>query len=115
MGSDKEDLARWADLVLDGKPINIDQTIRQQAARIAELEEANALLVRAVIGADDAKQRLRSCPKSDGGPGGQTIDACLARVRHHNVPLAIFDGYETAMAEVLANPIAAAAVREVAR
>ena len=40
MGSDKEDLRRWANLVRDGKSINIDQTIRQQAARIAELEDA---------------------------------------------------------------------------
>ncbi len=44
MGSDKEDLARWADLVLDGKPINIDQTIRQQAATIADLREAVRVL-----------------------------------------------------------------------
>jgi hypothetical protein len=60
MGSDKEDLQRWADLVLDGKPININQTIRQQAARIAELEEAvEAARREGVTGAHDDNNRAR--------------------------------------------------------
>jgi hypothetical protein len=48
MGSDKEDLQRWADLVLDGKPINIDQTLRHQAATIADLRESVRVLAASV-------------------------------------------------------------------
>jgi hypothetical protein len=59
MGSDKEDLARWADLVLDGKPINIDQTLRQQAETIADLREAvRVLAARATLGIMCAEPNL---------------------------------------------------------
>jgi hypothetical protein len=84
MGSDKEDLARWADLVLDGKPINIDQTIRQQAARIADLEEAVLVLAVGIAPLVDA---------TDGD------DICLT-----------WDGAQN-VRNAMANPIAAEAVR----
>lgn len=155
MGSDKENLARWADLVLDGKPINIDQTIRQQAARIAaleatithlrevaseqhaweemaercrlplkpeaaekcvgELREAVKVLAAASMGAEDAKWRMRECQKSIAGACGQTVQECFAAMRYHNVPSSIFDRYDEAMQAAMANPIAAAAVREAGR
>lgn len=112
MGSDKEDLARWADLVLDGKPINIDQTIRNQAAHITALEEAVRVLVLAAFAASEAKNELAECPKNDGRAGGQTVQECRSRVRHHNVPLAIFDRFDAAIVDVMNNPIAAEAVRK---
>ena len=95
MGSDKEDLRRWADLVLDGKPINIDQTIRQQAARIAALESTEREL-------RDALKVLAEYGGAFHGLGGPF--KCWDSRRAINA----FDA-------MLNNPIAAAAVREAGR
>jgi len=82
--------------------------------RVGELEAANSVLVRAVIGADEAKHRLRECQRTEGGSCGQTIDACIARVRYHNVPLSVFDAYEAAMKDVCENKLAFAAILDAA-
>jgi hypothetical protein len=86
MGSDKEDLQRWADLVLDGKPINIDQTLRHQAATIADLREALRVL------ADDLYRLAKDTDDVAGAAG----DTPLSFIGNH----------------VWNNPIAAAAVRK---
>ena len=102
MGSDKEDLRRWADLVLDGKPINIDQTIRQQAARIAELEATERELREAVkVLATYAHRRTLQAQKLDTMP---------------YIKQQVFLGtVGQAKDAVLSNPIASAAVREASK
>jgi len=100
MGSDKKDVARWADLVLDGKPINIDQTIRQQADRIVALEEAVRVLATMVYewelacGLSDAWQR-----------NGLILNRMANGTRMSN-------GFDDAVRGRMNNQIAAEAVRK---
>jgi hypothetical protein len=102
MGSDKEDLQRWADLVLDGKPINIDQTLRQQAARIAELEAAVKVLgIRIRAGCDLGEFMRNEYPKD--GQDRKTMNRRRNRLKN-----SLFIACE----DLDNNPIAAAAVRK---
>jgi DNA-binding protein YbaB len=108
MGSDKEDLRRWADLVLDGKPINIDQTIRQQAARIAELEATERELRDAVKvlakGGSDMAVMIDKYAAIDTDKQ-ETVDAYIAAAAQCRQSADAVEG----------NQIAAAAVREAGR
>ena len=82
MGSDKEDLQRWANLVLDGKPINIDQTIRQQAKRIGELEEAVRVLAAELV----ELERLYAKGTAMQRPCGYFLAASVMRTQSRQRP-----------------------------
>ncbi len=97
MGSDKEDVARWADLVFDGKPINIDQTLRQQAATIADLREAVRVLAEEVSAWSTGNFATHQCQIPNGG----SCTGCQASERRQKATEASKN-----------NPIAAEAVRK---
>jgi len=110
--------AERAELLLElAKAQNAIHGLSVTAALKSRDEQASAVgeLLKVVVGGKRAMSGLRQCPCSSGGAGGQTVEACLDRLRFHQVPLSIFDAMLQAEAELgpVAEAALVAAVKEV--